>query len=69
MLYLKDKDIGTGIHYPVPVHLQPSMKQHNRGAMPVTEKIAKEVLSLPMSPFLTRDHVEVVCKNIKEWMK
>ena len=67
--YLKDKNIGTGIHYPVPVHLQPSMKQCKSGAMPVTEKIVKEVLSLPMSPFLARDQVEIVCNYIKEWMK
>ncbi len=67
--YLKDKDIGTGIHYPIPVHMQPSMKQYNKESMPVTEKIAQEVLSLPLSPFLTRDQVEIVCKNIREWLK
>ncbi len=67
--YLKDKDIGTGIHYPVPVHLQPSIKPYNRGPMPVTEKIAKEVLSLPLSPSLTSEQVEVVCQYIMEWLK
>ena len=52
--HLKANDIQTGIHYPMPVHLQPAYKTRIRTAenMSVTEKLAAEVLSLPMYPEL-----------------
>jgi len=54
--------IQTGIHYPVPIHLQPAYAELGlgTGSFPVTERIAAEVLSLPMYPELTRELVEEV---------
>lgn len=58
--------IGTGIHYPIPVHLQPGYAQlgYGRGDLPVTEHLADHVLSLPMYPELSRDGVERVVEAV-----
>lgn len=67
--YLKQHGIGTSIHYPNPVHLQPyfSNGEARRGQFPVAEKICNEILSLPMFPELTEEQVEVVTSSIKEF--
>jgi dTDP-4-amino-4,6-dideoxygalactose transaminase len=51
---LTDANIGTGIHYPVPLHLQKAYSSmgYGAGAFPVCEKVASEILSLPMYPGL-----------------
>jgi dTDP-4-amino-4,6-dideoxygalactose transaminase len=56
MHHLKNLGVGTGIHYPIPLHLQKaySSLQYRIGDFPVTEKIATEIVSLPMFPQLTR---------------
>jgi dTDP-4-amino-4,6-dideoxygalactose transaminase len=53
--YLAERGIGTGIHYPIPCHLQPAFAHlgYSPGDLPVTERIAGEILSLPMYPELT----------------
>ncbi len=53
--HLKSAGIGTGIHYPIPLHMQKaySMLKYDVGAFPVTERVAKEIVSLPMFPQLT----------------
>ena len=56
------KAIGAQIHYPVPCHQQPAYKQDVH--LPITEKICKEILSLPMR--ITKDEAKEVCKKIKE---
>ena len=55
MDHLKKAGIGTGIHYPIPLHLQKAYTSmgYKRGDFPVTEKAAKEIVSLPMFPQLT----------------
>lgn len=55
MKQLGEMGIGTGIHYPIPLHLQDAYKDlgYAEGDFPVTEKIAKEIVSLPMFPQLT----------------
>lgn len=65
--FLAEKDIETGIHYPVPIHLQKAYAYlgYKKGTFPVTEKITEEILSLPMYPELTEDAVEYVAKMIK----
>jgi dTDP-4-amino-4,6-dideoxygalactose transaminase len=52
---LRSEGIATGIHYPVPLHLQPAYEHANisRGTLPVTERVSAEVVSLPMYPELT----------------
>lgn len=65
---MRTKGIGALIHYPVPLHLQEAYADlgHKKGDFPVSEKIAKEILSLPMFPHMKKDQVEYVCKNLKE---
>lgn len=62
MKCLADRGIGCGVHYPIPVHLQPAYQflGHKVGDFPVTEKCASEFLSLPMYPELTRAQIEQV---------
>jgi dTDP-4-amino-4,6-dideoxygalactose transaminase len=54
---LAHHNIGTGIHYPIPLHLQKAYTtfRYQRGDFPVTERIAAEILSLPMFPGLTEE--------------
>ena len=67
--YLTDHDIGTNIHYPIPPHKQECYKEWNSLSFPITEKIHKEELSLPMSPTLTNEQVEYVINCVNEWKK
>jgi len=64
--HLKEHGIGTAIHYPTPVHLQPfySKGVDRHGQFPVAEKICNEILSLPMYPEMTEEHVEIVASEI-----
>lgn len=59
---LKDEGIATGIHYPVPLHVQPAYqsRQIPMGSLPVTETVARQVVSLPMYPELSRAQLEMV---------
>ena len=63
---LKEQGIGTAIHYPTPVHLQPFYARlgYFRGRFPVAEKICDEILSLPIYPELTEEQVEIVAAEI-----
>lgn len=65
---MKAKGIGVLIHYPIPVHLQEAYKDagYGVGDFPVSERMSKEVLSLPMYPHMTRKEVEYVCSSLKE---
>ncbi len=67
--FLKEKEIETGLHYPVPLHLQKAFKYlgHRDGDFPVAEKYAKEILSLPMYPELTADQIRDVTDSIKQF--
>ena len=69
--YLGERGIGTQIHYPVPIHLQQSAEflGYRRGDLPVTERLASEVLSLPMYPELTDEQIDRVTTSIREFMK
>lgn len=64
---LKDKGIATGIHYPVPIHMQDAYKgMWKKGDFPVSEKLAGEILSLPMYAELTNEQIEEVCRAIQD---
>lgn len=58
--YLKQNEIETIIHYPIPPHKQKALESWNTLSFPITEKIHDEVLSLPISPILTDDEVSRV---------
>ena len=67
--HLKSKDIGTSVYYPIPLHLQKCFEYlgYKKGDFPVSEKLCKSVLALPMFPELTEDEVSYVCESIKEF--
>lgn len=67
--YLAEKGIATGIHYPLPLHLQPAFEflGYKKGDFPVAEKLANEVLSLPMFPELTEKEIKFVVREIKNF--
>ncbi|MBZ5679299.1 MAG: DegT/DnrJ/EryC1/StrS family aminotransferase [Acidobacteriia bacterium] len=66
MEHLKTAGIGTGIHYPIPLHLQKAYRSLNypAGSFPVTEKVASEIVSLPMFPHLTFEQQARVVNDI-----
>ena len=68
---LAEKGISCGIHYPVPIHLQQAYGylNLNPGALPVAEKCASELVSLPMYPELTEDQITCVADEIKQCLR
>ncbi len=68
--FLKGRGIATGIHYPLPVHLQPAMKEYAGNVrLKFTERVTEEVLSVPMHPEMKEEDVEYVANSIKEWLR
>jgi dTDP-4-amino-4,6-dideoxygalactose transaminase len=67
--WLESKGVSTGMHYPIPVHLQEAWYVYggDKLSLPVTEKITKEIVSLPIYPELTLEEVDVICKYINEF--
>jgi dTDP-4-amino-4,6-dideoxygalactose transaminase len=61
---LARRGIETGVHYPVPCHLQPPLRRFADGPLPVAERAASELLSLPMFPHLTDSQVDFVCEAL-----
>jgi dTDP-4-amino-4,6-dideoxygalactose transaminase len=68
--FLNSKDIATGLHYPLPLHLQKAYLDlgYKKGDFPIAENIAGRLLSLPMFPELTRNQIQYVADSIKEFM-
>ncbi len=62
--YLQQNGIQTVIHYPIPPHHQPAYKEWRALSFPVSEKIHKEVLSIPIGPHLSNEEMEYVIKMI-----
>ncbi len=65
--YLKENEIGTVIHYPIPPHKQKCYKDWNNLSFPITERIHNSELSLPMGPAITDQQVQYVISKINEW--
>ena len=63
--------IFTALHYPIPLHLQKAYEngQYGKGDFPVTERVAEEILSLPMFPGLTEEQQVRVADGIKNWLR
>jgi dTDP-4-amino-4,6-dideoxygalactose transaminase len=59
--------VQTGIHYPIPVHLQPAYRdpRFNEGDFPIAESVAREVLSLPLFAEMRRSQIETVCEAVQ----
>lgn len=68
--FLGEAGIGTGIHYPVPLHLQKAYHSmgHQLGDFPVTERVAHEIVSLPMFPQMKHEQQDEAVKQIKEFV-
>jgi dTDP-4-amino-4,6-dideoxygalactose transaminase len=67
--YLSERDIGSGIYYPLPLHLQPCFEElgYRRGDFPVAEQLSSEVLSLPVFPELGEDRVRSVADRVRSF--
>ena len=68
--YLESSGIQCGVHYPIPIHLQPIYKQlygYKQGDFPASERAANQVLSLPMYPDIEKPAVEQVSQVIHEF--
>jgi dTDP-3-amino-3,4,6-trideoxy-alpha-D-glucose transaminase len=63
--HLAHNGVGSDIHYPVPVHLQAPYAEYAHGPLPNTERLAKEILSLPIYPELSDDDVDYVCDVLR----
>ena len=67
--HLQEKGIDTGLHYPIPIHLQNAYKHLKifNGEYPISESYVKEILSLPMYAELKEDQIRYVCDSIKNF--
>ncbi len=69
--YLKENEIGSGVYYPKPLHMHEHFKKmgYKEGDFPVSEKLSKQVLSLPVNPFVTAEDVEKIVEKIVQFAK
>jgi UDP-2-acetamido-2-deoxy-ribo-hexuluronate aminotransferase len=67
--YLKQHAIGSEVYYPLPLHLQVCFSDlgYREGAFPVSERLAKESLALPVHSDLSAEEIEHVCRTIREF--
>jgi dTDP-4-amino-4,6-dideoxygalactose transaminase len=67
--HLAEAGIGTGVHYPIPLHLQKAYEHlgYKKGSFPVTERVAAEIVSLPMFPQLNYSQQELVAGKVREF--
>jgi len=66
---LKEAGIPSAVHYPMPLHLQEcfSYLGYKKGDFPVAEKVSKEIMSLPMNPYLNDEEIEYIAKKVGEF--
>jgi dTDP-4-amino-4,6-dideoxygalactose transaminase len=69
--FLAGRGIGTAIHYPIPIHLQPAASGlgHRPGSFPVTERQAQRILTLPVNQFLSDDDLVYIAETIGEFYR
>lgn len=67
--FLADKEVGTALHYKIPVHLQNAFRHlgHGKGYLPITEEVESKNVSLPMFPELSREQVSYTCEAIRSF--
>ena len=67
MQKLNDAGVPTAVHYPIPLHLQEALSYlgYKKGDFPLSEQVGTEIMSLPMSPFLTTEQQDFVVNTIK----
>ncbi|MBS1714010.1 MAG: DegT/DnrJ/EryC1/StrS family aminotransferase [Armatimonadetes bacterium] len=71
MAFLKSRDVDSGIYYPVPLHLHKPYERfgHGPGSLPVTERVSRECLSLPVHQHLSDDQAAFAAETIAEFCK
>jgi len=69
--YLHENGVGAGVHYPVPTHLQKSMRHlgYRPGSLPITERVVGEIISLPMYAELNDQQIEKIADSIDDFSK
>jgi dTDP-4-amino-4,6-dideoxygalactose transaminase len=68
--YLGEKGVGTGVYYPIPIHKQPLYRKLGfEDSLPVSERFADEVLSLPVHPAVSEADLAYIIKTIKEYFE
>jgi dTDP-4-amino-4,6-dideoxygalactose transaminase len=69
--WLQQRGVGTGIHYPIPIHQLEAWSSLGDGnnRLPVTEKIAREIISLPMYPELSEEELQYVCDCVEQFVE
>jgi dTDP-4-amino-4,6-dideoxygalactose transaminase len=69
--YLKSKEIGTSVYYPVPIHLQKCFEYlgYKKGDFPIAERLCETVLALPMFPELKDSEIDYICDTIRDFYK
>ena len=67
--YLKKKGIGTAIHYPIPIHMQPAFKKLNYkiNKLPKTERQSKKIITLPIHQYLKNSDIKKICNEINNF--
>lgn len=67
MQKLNDAGVPTAVHYPIPLHLQEALSNlgYKKGDFPISERVGTEIMSLPMSPFLSEAQQDFIVKTIK----
>ena len=65
---LGEKKIPTAVHYPMPLHLQEAFKDlgYKEGDFPISEKVSQEIMSLPMSPYLSKEQQDYIVDALKD---
>ena len=66
-LKLKEKGIPTAVHYPMPLHLQECFEYlaYKKSSFPVSERVSREILSLPMNPYVLDEEIKYIADSIK----
>ncbi|OPX67304.1 MAG: UDP-4-amino-4-deoxy-L-arabinose--oxoglutarate aminotransferase [Methanomassiliicoccales archaeon PtaB.Bin215] len=70
--HLGDRGIATAVHYPIPIHKQPAYTDdagHSYRSLPVSERLAERILSLPLFPTMTDEQVDRVCDEVIHFLR
>jgi len=67
--FLAKQGIGTGIHYPVPIHKQPVFSKYNKQNLSFTEEVSKTTISLPMFPSMDSNQVKYVVNAVNKFFE
>ena len=67
--YLAEQGVGTAIHYPIPIHLQPAARElgYSSNSFPVAERLTERILSLPVYPELKESEIDYIIESIRQF--